>query len=294
MTSRRQGFTLAEIVVSLVIAGIIGASFTKLLVSQNRYFDHETNLRSARSIARSATNLMIADLRMVQDSGGVDSVTADGKLIRILVPYRFGLVCGTNGNTTTVSMLPTDSGTVALSVYRGFAWRDSATGRYHYISPANPTTSDRPAATANAALCTGNGAGQAQIQTVSVNGRTGDLLDLSNQAPSGARVATPVFLWQHITYSFRTSGIYPNRLALWRDVEGGRNEELMAPFDTSARFMFYADGDDAARVVPPAVSAIRGVDLVLSALSPRGMSNDSTRLQSRVVTSVFFKNVRRF
>ena len=294
MMSRRQGFTLAEIVVSLVIAGIIGASFTKLLISQNRYFDHETNLRTARSIARSATNIMLADLRMVQDSGGVDSVTADGKLIRILVPYRFGLVCGTTGNVTTVSMLPTDSGTIAVSVYRGFAWRDSATGRYNYVSPGNPTTSDIPVATGNPAMCTGNGAGQAQLRTVSVNGRTGELLDLPFQSPSGAKATTPVFFWQRITYSFRASGIYPNRLALWRNVEGGRNEELMAPFDTSARFMFYADGDDLARIAPPPLSDIRGVDLVLSALSPRGTSGDSTRLQSRVVTSVFFKNVRRF
>jgi prepilin-type N-terminal cleavage/methylation domain-containing protein len=294
MTSRRPGFTLAEIVVALVISGIIGASFTRLLVNQNRYFDHETNLRTARSIARSATNIMLADLRMVQDSGGVDSVTSDGKLIRILVPYRFGIVCGTNGNITTVSMLPTDSAVVALSVYKGFAWRDSVTGRYHYIAPGNPTTSDQPVTANNGPQCFGNGNGQSQIRTVSVNGRTGSLLDLSNQAPSGARVATPIFMYQRITYSFRTSGIYPNRLGLWRNVEGGRNEELMAPFDTSARFMFYADGDDASRITPPAVSDIRGVDLVLSALSPRGTSADSSRLQSRVVTSVFFKNVRRF
>ena len=51
----RRGFTLAEVMISLIIAGVIGAAFTKLLMSQNRYYDHETNLRSARSIARSAT-----------------------------------------------------------------------------------------------------------------------------------------------------------------------------------------------------------------------------------------------
>ena len=43
-------------------------------------------------------------------------------------------------------MLPIDSATIALSVYKGFAWRDSLTGRYHYIMPANPTTSDIPVA----------------------------------------------------------------------------------------------------------------------------------------------------
>ncbi|MGH7617251.1 MAG: prepilin-type N-terminal cleavage/methylation domain-containing protein [Gemmatimonadaceae bacterium] len=291
--TRRHGFTLTEVMISLIISGIIGATFTKLLASQNRFFDHETNLRASRSIARAASNVLLADLRMVQDSGGVDSVTFDGKLIRILVPYRFGLVCGTTGNTTTVSLLPTDSGTIAVSVYRGFAWRDSVSGRYTYVSPDNPTTTDIPVATGNAPLCTGNGAGQAQIRTLSVNGRVGDLLDLSTAAPSGARPGAPVFLWQRITYSFRTSGVYPDRLGLWRNVEGGPNEELMAPFDTSSRFQFYKAGDEVSRVAPPLPSDIRGLDLVLSALSPRPTSSDSVS-QTKLVTSVFFKNVRAF
>src|SRR5215467_3039306 len=117
MSSRKQGFTLAEIVVALVIAGVIGASFTKLLMQQNRYFTFETNRRASRSIARGAMNVLLSDLRMVQDSGGVDSVSADGKTMRVLVPYQFGLVCGTLGSKTTVIMVPTDSAWSSLSVY---------------------------------------------------------------------------------------------------------------------------------------------------------------------------------
>ncbi len=278
-----------------MIAAIIGASFTKLSVWQNRYYDHDANLRAARSIARSATNVMLADLRMVQDSGGIDSAASDGKLIRVRVPYRFGLMCGTNsGNVATVSMLPTDSAMVAGSVYRGFAVRDSASGRYVYISPNNPTSSDAPTITSTPTLCTGSGSGQAQIRTLSVNGRTGNLLDLKSTGSFSPVAASAVFFWQHVTYSFRASSSYPNRLALWRTVENGRDEELMAPFDTSARFMFYAAGDDAASVTPPAVGNIRGLDLVLSALSPHVSPADTTRLQSKIVTSVFFKNLRAF
>lgn len=293
-SARRSGFTLAEVVISLVIAGVIGGAFTKLLMQQNRYFDGETNRRNARSIARSSSNVLIADLRMVQDSGGVDSVASDGKLIRVLVPYRFGLVCGTQGSTTTVSMLPIDSGTIAVSVYRGFAYRDSTKGRYTYVWPPSATTSGLPNAAGTPATCTGNGAGQAQIRTVNIKGRDGDILDLPGGGPSGALAGQAVFFFQRISYSFRASGIYPGRIALWRDVEGGLNEELMAPFDTSARFMFYKAGDDVSRLTPPDVSDIRGIDLVLTAISPRGTSSDSTRSQSKMVTSVFFKNVRAF
>jgi len=289
----RRAFTLHEMLIALIIVGIIGAAFTRVLISQTRFYDKETSLRSARSIARSATNVLLNDLRMVQDSGGVDSVTADGKLIRILVPYRFGLVCSTNANVTTVSMLPTDPGTIAYSVYQGFAWRDG-TGRYRYVFPSSPTTADLPVASASPADCTGNGAGQAQIRTVTANGRAGEILDLKSSGGSGAVLGAPVFLWQRITYSFRTSAAYPNSLGLWRNVQDGVNEELMAPFDASTSFRFYKAGDDTSRVVPPAVSDIRGLDLVLTAQSPRAVSGNASATTAKVVTSVFFKNLRAF
>ena len=97
-----------------------------------------------------------------------------------------------------------------------------------------------------------------------------------------------------MTYSFRTSGVYPNALGLWRNVEGGANEELVAPFDTSARFRFYQAGDDTSRVAPPAAENIRGIELVLAALSPVKASNQAALPMQKVVTSVFFKNVRAY
>jgi hypothetical protein len=191
-------------------------------------------------------------------------------------------------------MLPVDSATTALSVYKGFAWRDSLTGRYHYIMPANPTTTDIPVATASAPTCTGNGANQAQIATISTTGRTGSILDLKSSVASGATLAAPVFFFQKISYSFRASNVYTNAYGLWRDVEGGVNEELVAPFDSSARFRFYQPGDDTSRVVPPTVDQIRGIELVLAALSPVKSSNKASKPMQKVTTSVFFKNVRSY
>jgi prepilin-type N-terminal cleavage/methylation domain-containing protein len=292
MTRHSRGFTLTELLISLAIVGLLASAFTKLLVSQSRFFTHEANLRVSRAVARTATNILVSDLRMVQDSGGVDSVTNDGKLIRIRVPYRYGLLCGVSGNVTTVSMLPTDSATVGMSVYTGFAVRNAA-GRYDYVEPPNPTTTNIPVVSTTPALCTGSANGQAQIRTVSANGRAGDILDLKSPGGVVASAATPVFLWQRITYSFRASSVYPNRLGLWRNVQGGRNEELMAPFDTSARFKFYQAGDDVSRLTPPLLSDIRGVDIVLAGLSAAGTTRDSVS-KSTVVTSVFFKNVRAF
>jgi len=293
MMRRRRGFTLNEMLISMMVLAIVGAAFTRILRYQTTYFSHETTLRTARTVARTATNLMLSDLRAVQDSGSVDSVAADGKLVRIFVPYRYGLVCATNTNTTTVSLLPSDSSSANMSVYKGFAFRN-ATGRYTYVFPAAPATADIPVASASPALCTGSASGQAQISSVSVAGRTGSVVDLKSNNPSGAIAFAPVFLFQRVSYSFRTSAVYPGMLGLWRNVENGENEELAAPFDTTARFRFYTTMDDTSRTTPPAVADIRGLELVLVARAPKASSSNTSTNTVKMSTSVFFKNVRAF
>jgi hypothetical protein len=234
-------------------------------------------------------NVMLSDLRMVQDEGGIDSAATDGKAIRMKVPYRFGLVCATSANAITVSMLPSDSSAVAMAHYGGFAWRDTLTGRYTVV-----TSATAPVVSASPTRCTGNAAGQANLTTYSVSGRTGDILDLDAGAPSGAQSTSPVFLWQHISYSFKASTTYPGYVGLWRDLEG-TTEEILAPFDTSARFRFYVSGGDTSVVTLPALSTIVGLDLVLNATSSRVVSdNVSSHSMSKMRTSVFFKNVRSY
>jgi prepilin-type N-terminal cleavage/methylation domain-containing protein len=293
MMRTRRGFTLNEMLISLVVLAIVGASFTRILRYQTTYFTHETTLRTARTVARTATNLLLSDLRAVQDSGSVDSVAADGKLVRIYVPYRYGLVCATTSSTTTVSLLPSDSSSMATSVYKGFAFRN-ATGRYTFVFPSNPTTSGLPVTSASPASCTGSSTGQAQITGVTIAGRAGNILDLPTSSASGAIALAPVFLFQRVSYSFKTSGIYPPMLGLYRNVEGGSNEELAAPFDTTARFKFYQTGDDVARSTPPAVSDIRGLEFDLVARAPKAASVRTNSNTVTMVTSVFFKNVRSF
>jgi prepilin-type N-terminal cleavage/methylation domain-containing protein len=294
MTRVRRGFTLNEMLISMTVLAIVGMAFTRILRYQTTYFAHETTLRTARTVARTAMNLMLSDLRAVQDSGSVDSVATDGKLVRVYVPYRYGLICTAGSSTLTASFLPSDSSSSNMSVYKGFAYRNS-TGRYTYVFPGNPTTSDIPVTSANAAACTGTASGQAQISSVSVSGHSGDILDLKfSEGGPAIPAVTPVFLFQKVSYSFRTSNVYPGALGLWRNVEGGQNEELAAPFDTSARFRFYQTGDETSRETPTAVGDIRGLELVLVAKSPRASSSSTNSNTVKLVTSVFFKNVRSF
>ena len=112
-TRRRRGFTLVEMLVTLVILGIIGGALVKLVTVQGRFSQTQMALRSARNVSRDAMNIMLTDLRMVQDSGGLVAASRDSVTVRI--PLAFGLVCSTSGGTT-VALLPADAARTALGV----------------------------------------------------------------------------------------------------------------------------------------------------------------------------------
>jgi prepilin-type N-terminal cleavage/methylation domain-containing protein len=289
-TSARRAFTLTELLIAVVIIGIIGAAFTRLIIAQSRFFSKEYGALSARAVARNSMNLMLSDLRMVQDSGGVDSVSSNGRAIRVIVPYAFGLSCGSSGTATVVSLLPIDTSVMNMATYGGYAYRNSSTGRYTVVTPPLPTTVNKPVATASPDQC--NSTSKANISTLTINGRSGQMLDLTPLA-LGAVAYSPIYLWQKITYVFDTSASFPGLYGLYRAVAGGTREEILAPFDSTARFKFYVPNQDTSQTTVPALSQIRGVDILLNGLSPKP-STDGTRTSTKITTAVFFKNTRVF
>lgn len=301
MTTRlvaRRGMTLAEIMIALVLIGIVGAMFTKMLVAQGRFFNEQYGQRSARSVARAPMNFLMSELRMVQDQGGVADASADGKRVRLKVPYRFGIVCATAGGATVVSMLPVDS--TVSATYAGWAWR-ATNGTYTEVTATSPLGADSVrdvTGLAAEATCTG---ARIHKPVVTLSGgatRTGRVLEV--RPPSAAApTISPVYLWQYVAYEFKPSTAYPGLIGLYRTQADGTpaasEVELMAPFDTSARFRFFVPDQDTSQVdLPATLTTIRGLDLVLNGAAGAPASVHSKPAVNRVTTAVFFKNVRAF
>jgi prepilin-type N-terminal cleavage/methylation domain-containing protein len=295
----RRAFTLAEILIAITILGIVGASLVRLIIVQSRFSEQRLALRTARTVSRNAMNIMLTDLRMVQDSGGLIAAAANSVTVR--VPISFGLLCA-GGAAPTLSLLPADSAMTALGQYGGWAYRDSATGRYTYkdagtIGPFNGLT------TGTSTVCTDSVAGPG-ILPLTANGRTTRVITLAD-APTGTpNPGWPVFVYQQITYKFDSSSSYAGRIGLYRKVKTGTTtsitDEIIAPFDTSAKFRFYVlNADTAQSGVPGAPSptsstlaTVRGLQLVLTGASPRVPQGSSQPKQAGLVTGVFFKNRR--
>jgi prepilin-type N-terminal cleavage/methylation domain-containing protein len=268
----RAGFTMAEVIVALTIAAIIMTALTSLVVQQGKFYAQQDAMRSARSVSRASINMMLSELRLVEAPGGVVAAAPDS--VVVLVPYGLGIVCQADGTGTTLSLLPTDSIAWSDPGFSGYAWRD-ANGTYTYLEAGSSLS------VSGAARCTAS--------NISVLAGGGRAVTLQPPAPL-APVGSTAFLFRRISYRFRASTAMPGRVALWRTVvAAGASEELVAPFDATARFRFYvANRDTAQDDVPSPVTTTRGVEIRLYGQSPATAGNAAAK--APMTTAVFFKN----
>ena len=298
----RKGFTLIEILTSLALLGIIGLGMVRLILSQSRFTEGQMALRNARTVSRNAMNIMLTDLRMVQDNGGLQFASRDSVTVR--VPVAFGLLCNSTAANATMQILPVDSAMTAMGQFAGWAFRDSVSGLFRYEENNNPIPFNSiPAGVTT--TCTDStfvlGVQRPGIlpmsYTIGTTTRSSKVIQVHGHVSVGQpNAGWPIFLYQQITYRFQPSIAYPGRIGLFRKVRTSNNDwmqdEIIAPFDTSAKFRFYVLNADAAQAdVPADLNTVRGLELVLAGSSPRAQQGQKAAQQA-LVTGVFFKNRR--
>jgi prepilin-type N-terminal cleavage/methylation domain-containing protein len=278
----RRGFTIIELLVGIVLLGIVGTLFTRLLTTQGRYFDRQGMGNAARNVSRSSLNRVVSDFRMIETTGGVVAATSTSLTVRI--PFAIGVMCANSGGQSQISLLPVDSTTYANAGFYGYAWRNFSTGLYTYVE--NPATEGA----GNAATCTG---APQNIATVPNGGR---VVAVTPLLPAGGGLGTPVFLYSKIRYDFKASTAIPGTTGLYRTTIAPNGvettEELVAPFASTAGWKFFVlNGGSVAQTNPPGnLADIRGLELHLDGLSEGTAATKTTRETALFTTAVFFKN----
>jgi type II secretory pathway component PulJ len=190
MTPRRRylesGFTIVELLVGIVVSSIAIAGLVGMFIGASRLFGTWESRRTARDVVQGAAQLLSADLRRVETTGGIEA--ASDSTITLRVPYAMGLVCASAAANTTVSLLPTDSVMYAEAAPSGYAWR-TATG-YSYGTSITSLTAGV------AATCTG-----VNISTLT----GGRVVLIAPGAGPTVTAGTPVFLYQRVQYEFQTT-----------------------------------------------------------------------------------------
>jgi prepilin-type N-terminal cleavage/methylation domain-containing protein len=277
---KRRGFSLVELMVALVIAGVVGVALTRLVISQARLLSLQDATMQARAGIRAALLTAANEMRPVA-LGGV--VQAARESVTVRIPFAMGIACRQVSGTTVVAVLPTDSSTFAGATPGGYAWRDSL-GTFTWedgATIANPN--------ANLADCTG--------ATPSVRVLSGAHWSARAVSVSPNRVATqvgaPVILYRIIRYAFAPSSVVPGATGLWRtDLGTGVREEMSAPYDPASEFNFVVGPAQLIQSVPPAnLTDLYGVRMDAIAVSERPPQGKSTPLRFNFVTAVVFRNV---
>jgi len=199
-------------------------------------------------------------------------VAASNDSIRVRMPIAWGVFC----SSSTIMRLPVDSAMRAMATYEGYAIKDTtATGTYTYTSASSAPT------TGTATNCTSS----PYNITAPTNG-----VYLSLSPTATATPGSPVFLFQIVTYRFGSSGIVSGKRGLFRRIGNGAAEEILAPFDTSAKFRYYNLFSDTAQTTVPTLANIRGVELMLDAQSVNRASGQANPESVSIKTAIFFRN----
>lgn len=268
----RRGFTLPELLIGMVVMAILGLALARILISNSRFVSHQDAMMEARATARAAMQAMVAELHMVPDSGLL-AATRDS--VRVRVPYAFGMLCLTTAGVATASLMPADSLMYASAVPDSIGILGSTGGAFRKRRVTSVTASPVPA------NCIGD-----SIRVVPGGRLIG--MTIPGIAPASGSL---FYLSQTVTYRFTTSVDVPGRRGLWRRVGSGAYEELAAPFDTTARFVFltgpYLQPSPATSLPTLAQrDAVRGLELRLTGQSistPQGAAGpQSFDLRTRV------------
>jgi prepilin-type N-terminal cleavage/methylation domain-containing protein len=290
----RRGFTLVELLLSLIVTAIVGAALVRMVLGQARFMDQQEAWRGARAVARGGVNRLASDLRMVEATNGVSAAVAGGQDFTVRVPYAFGVICLAAGNTLTLSMLPVDSAMYNAPGHSGFAVR-ADDGTYAYYTS---TVLDGIPANIGNGNCTGVAAPDKPITTLaSMNGSpAGNTITVTATAAFNPAVKKGqiVFLYRRIRYQFKNSVALAGRTGLFRapvDAVGGPEEEIATPFAATARVNFFVLNNAVAQAaVPGTLGDIRGLELVLDGMSERAPQGSATYKTANIRTSVFFEN----
>lgn len=233
-----RGFTLVEILVAMVVAGILAGSVVLLLMRQNDFYGQNDEVIFAKQSVRAAADLISSELRMASPG---DIQTAEDTELALRFDVLQAVVCGTSGSDvylyvyqeTDNANLPSGRGTTYSNPYAS-SWQPPFTDFDGSGAPSSTAETE----------CVDSGApdiGAAdRYRTADWSGKT---------VPDKGAV---VRVFGTLTYTIESSS-FSDGLAIKRN-----GQELVSPFASGARFV-YLDGS--ATVLPTPVASSEQADI---------------------------------
>ena len=289
---RTAGFTLAELLVSLVIAGFLAGVILQLVTSQARFTDIQYARQEVQDNARGTLELLGSELRTVPLPGGL--LMAGEDTIRFRAPLAWGVFCGASSGSQYVVFdkgvwVTAAAGGIPLQV--GLALQETDGSADGTVQPtfdfeANATRSDTLApAVAASSPC--RGLMYDPTRTVVVK--------FDNVAPTV--VSSPGFaayVWRSVAYG-AGAGTAAERW-MTRELSGsGKPEVLAGPVENlTIRYLNAAGVAFPAPVDAIRRDSIRNVRVIVTmkARKGTGVSSEDRKVSTRDSITVSLRNFR--
>ena len=226
----RRGFSLVEMIIVLVLAGIVSTAAFGMFTTQNRMNAAMTALGESQESARSAVQLAAGELRSA--SGG-SLITARADRLVVRVPLVVGMVCGIINANMSAVFFPLN-GSPPLDFRTDIDAFDVRSEYGTWSVHMQPRASDHFNGRASRQPCIDAGGGTAGTDDDYATMRVGN----------GATLGSAVRLFREISYYFSTSTLDTSRRAFYRSAQG-EQIELAQGFSDDTRFEYLVSGDTA-------------------------------------------------
>lgn len=150
----RRGFTLAELLISLVLGALIIGVVLQFVTGQARLTSMQSGREEVQQNARGALEMVASDLRGAI-SAGVE--VGDDDAIEILLPRRWGVVCSQAGSTATTVVFPDIPGQpMPMGADAGLLFQPLGTNNWLPALPTRATVVDSASVVVTAACAARN------------------------------------------------------------------------------------------------------------------------------------------
>lgn len=268
------GFTLVELLVALVLAGIIGGSVLSLVLQQNRFYAANQEVVFAEQTLRAAADLAGAELGM---AGPGDLVAATPESVTVRFDVYRAVVCRRINGLDEATVFVFDSVTNANLTGAGGGYAASAPydSTFTYADGWSPTVDITAGAKSE---CLSRGA-----PDLPESWRYRTLVGWSTTGfgtpPARGSVLRK---YGYLTYRFGSSTVGDGD-ALWRN-----DQEMVSPFDTASAFRYVlAGGDTVAN--PSTLADVRAVRIEATAL---GEGDPRHEVRRDLAFDMWLRNVR--
>lgn len=217
--SGAAGFTLVEMVVTLVIVGVLGAGIVGLLMRQSAFYNQNDERIFAGQTLRATSDLVPAELRV---ASGKDIILSKEDSVTIRYPIKQGVVCAVDGSDNVYYYVyhEPDNANLAGGV-EGSAFQNPDSTDFTYEDGFDATGS-----------ATSTAQSTCEDQGVPTGLSSDDFREVT-WSGAGVEGGAMIRTYGHLTYWFGDSN-FGQGLALWRN-----DQEFIAPFSAETTTFEY-------------------------------------------------------